>query len=583
MNIPAITTSLSALFTAIETPLANHLWQSTLFAAAAGVLTLTLKKNSARVRYWLWLAASVKFLVPFSLLAWLGSQLRTAKPAAPAPDVVLIVQQIAQPFAPAQAPHAAQSIVSHWLPMFLLAIWVSGSLAVLCLWWLRWRRVTRATRQEPVANAGRELEILRYLEPRAGMPGRVRLILSRSAMEPGLLGIFHPTLLLPAGVAERLSDAQLETIITHELCHVRRRDNLTATIHMFVEAVFWFHPLVWWMGARLVHERERACDEDVLRLGSEPQVYAQSILKVCEFYLESPLVCVAGITGSNLKRRIEAIMVHRMASKLHFGKKLVLAIAAFSAVAIPVVAGLLHPAASAAQAQAAPAVFEFESVSLKLKGVPTGPFPQRFLVNNGQIDFVNMPLKNLITYAYQITDSRISGGPAWMASEFYDLQVSMKPHTNGPQYRLAVQKILADRFKLAAHREMKQLPALELSVGRNGSKLTEVAAAEEKKPKMEVHPVGQLEANAAKMRTLVDFLEVRTGLTIVDKTGLNGLYDFKLDVSSLTPMGTGPMSPEGLSPLTQALSEQLGLQLTPTTTLGEVLVIDHVEKATSNE
>ena len=102
----------------------------------------------------------------------------------------------------------------------------------------------------------------------------------------------------------QLTPDQLEAVFAHELCHVRRRDNLTAALHMIVEAVFWFHPLVWWLGARMVDERERACDEDVLRLGGEPQVYAESVLKVCEFYLESPVACVAGVTGSNLQKRM---------------------------------------------------------------------------------------------------------------------------------------------------------------------------------------------------------------------------------------------------------------------------------------
>src|SRR5262249_11944182 len=162
---------------------------------------------------------------------------------------------------------------------------------------LRWRRVNKSMLGSASAASGRELEILRRLQQNAGVPDRVGLILSESAMEPGLFGVFRSVLLLPAGIAERLSDAQLEAIITHELCHVRRRDNLAAAIHMLVEAVFWFHPMVWWLGARLVDERERACDEEVLRLGSEPQVYAEGILKVCKFYLESPLVCIAGITG----------------------------------------------------------------------------------------------------------------------------------------------------------------------------------------------------------------------------------------------------------------------------------------------
>jgi bla regulator protein BlaR1 len=62
--------------------------------------------------------------------------------------------------------------------------------------------------------------------------------------------------------------------------------------------------MVWWMGARLVEERERACDEEVLQQGGEPHIYAQAILDVCKHYIESPLVCTAGIGGADLKRRI---------------------------------------------------------------------------------------------------------------------------------------------------------------------------------------------------------------------------------------------------------------------------------------
>lgn len=70
---------------------------------------------------------------------------------------------------------------------------------------------------------------------------------------------------------------------------------------MIVEAVCWFHPLVWWISARLMEERERACDERILEFGSERQVYAESILKVGQFCVESPLACVFGITGADLK------------------------------------------------------------------------------------------------------------------------------------------------------------------------------------------------------------------------------------------------------------------------------------------
>ena len=150
--------------------------------------------------------------------------------------------------------------------------------------------------------------------------------------------------------------------MAHELCHVRRRDNLLASVHMVVEAVFWFHPLVWWIGARLVEERELACDEEVLRLGNEPRTYADGILNVCKSYVESPLRCVSGVTGSDLKKRIQAILAGCVARELNFGRKVGLAVAGILAVTLPVAVGVMN--APAARGQSAP-IPKFEVASIK--------------------------------------------------------------------------------------------------------------------------------------------------------------------------------------------------------------------------
>ena len=143
-------------------------------------------------------------------------------------------------------------------------------------------------------------------------------VLSSSArLEPGVFGIFRPVLLLPDGLSEHLTQAQFDAIIAHELCHVRRRDNLTFAIHMMVEALFWFYPLVRWIGIRLIEERERACDEAVLRMGSDPQDYAEGIVTVCKFYLKSPLACVSGVTGSGSQTGVETIMLNRVGEDEH--------------------------------------------------------------------------------------------------------------------------------------------------------------------------------------------------------------------------------------------------------------------------
>jgi GWxTD domain-containing protein len=164
-------------------------------------------------------------------------------------------------------------------------------------------------------------------------------------MEPGVFGIFRPVLLLPEGASRNLSAAQLGPIIAHEMFHVRGRDNLAAAMHTVVEALFWFHPLVWWLGDRLVDERERACDEAVLQMGFEPADYAEGILKVCKSNLMMP-ACVAGVSGSNLKRRIEVIMENRGTQNLNLGKKLLLTFAGAGLLAGPVFAGMMNAAQS---------------------------------------------------------------------------------------------------------------------------------------------------------------------------------------------------------------------------------------------
>jgi hypothetical protein len=172
----------------------------------------------------------------------------------------------------------------------------------------------------------------------------IPLLLSRELMEPGIFGIVRPVLIWPQQLSARLADEHIEAILAHELMHVRRRDNLAAAMHMAVEAAFWFHPLVWWMERRMVEERERACDEAVVEMGSKPGIYADSLLKACRFCVESPLTCVSGITGADLKKRIIRIVTNSVARNLDFRRKLLLLTVGLTTVAVPVVLGFCQTA-----------------------------------------------------------------------------------------------------------------------------------------------------------------------------------------------------------------------------------------------
>src|SRR5580700_2883075 len=337
--------------------LTNHLWQSTMFACAMGLLTLMLRKNRAEVRHGLWLAASVKFLIPFSLLIGLGSQVDW-RTAAVVPEARLeVVEQISEPLA-ILASHARllDKRPSRRLPTVLFSLWLCGFAASGLAWWRRWRQVHAAW------SAASPLQL------KLPIPARS----SSARLEPGVFGVFRPFLLLPEGLSEHLTPVQVDAILAHELCHVRRRDNLSSAIHMVVEALFWFHPVVWWIRVRLMEERERACDEAVLRIGSDPQDYAEGIVTVCKFYLRSPLVCVSGVTGSNLKRRVEAIMLNRAAESISLGQKLVLCAAGVLAVTLPLTVGVMSAPSVYAQEAAKPvpavvatsALPEFEAASI---------------------------------------------------------------------------------------------------------------------------------------------------------------------------------------------------------------------------
>jgi hypothetical protein len=98
-------------------------------------------------------------------------------------------------------------------------------------------------------------------------------------------------------------------------------------------------------------EREQACDESVLAAGQSPQIYAESILKVCQFYLHSPLDCAAGISGADLKTRMETIMQNKVALPLNAAKKFLLAGAAAAAIAAPLALGLVTAPPVFAQAR----------------------------------------------------------------------------------------------------------------------------------------------------------------------------------------------------------------------------------------
>jgi len=578
-------------------PIANHLWQSTLFAGLAGLITLALRQNAARTRYWLWLAASVKFLVPFSILVMAGSQFgRQAAPDPTAPQFTFVIEQVSQPFgAPVRGtifPAPQPKFVS-LIPAVLGTVWAIGFVFVVSTWWRRSQSIGAA---------------LRGATP-LGLPLGIPVMSSTAILEPGVFGVWRPVLLLPEGITSQLTAPELEAILAHELCHVRRRDNLAAIAHMAVESLFWFHPLVWWLGARLMEEREHACDEEVLRSGSEPRVYAQGILKICELYLASPLPCASGVTGSNLKKRIEAIMSNRVVVRLNFIRKFALTVAGVAVLAAPIMVGIMNaPAIRAQSGQSEHPAFEVASVKLaapapggrarsSMRGGPGTADPDRII-------FTNVTLTSVLLRAYGVKPYQVSG-PGWMGSDRYDITAKIPEGVTKQQVNLMLQRLLADRFHLALHHETKELQGYELVQGKGGLKLKrstdagpDVEPTEAPKTDANGFPqlaapglvimegvrgkavVSFLTAKAQPLSALTELLSKEFRLPVADKTGLTGKFDFTLEFAPEAPGALPSENPEesAAQNLTGAVPRQLGLKLEPKKIPVDILIIDRADK-----
>jgi bla regulator protein blaR1 len=552
--------------------LANHLWQSTLLVGVAGLLTLTLRNNHARVRHGVWLAASCKFLIPLSVLVAMGGHIRwQSAPDTPRSRWPVVMEEVSQPFTSpavrspllANVPPADSS-----LPVILLGVWACGFAGISCSWWIRWRRMRAVVR----AGSPAHLEV------------PIRAICSPTSLEPGVFGVFRPVLLLPEGIFERLAPAQLQAVIAHELCHVRHWDNPIAAMHMFVETVFWFHPLVWWIGKRMVEEREQACDEEVLRLGSEPRVYAEGILNVCKSYLSSPLACASGVSGADLKRRIEAIMTNRAARNLDLRRRIPLIASGAVALIGPIAVGIFGDQPSRGQTHAETTAPAFEAASVKPHPDTNGRRDRARTIEPGRITCLDISLGELIVMAYGVKPYQISG-PEWImdrsGSDVYDVIATAGNPAPVAQIKRMLGPLLAERFHLVFHRETRELPVFALVAAKGGPKFKEPGDGGDGT----VRPDGEggLSFKNFSMDDLAGWLSMlpSMGRPVIDRTSLAGSFSFHANLFNLEK-GTPPdelkrsmVSSDAGDTLRAMLPEQLGLKLEAQKAPLVILVIDH--------
>jgi bla regulator protein BlaR1 len=248
----------------------------------------------------------------------------------------------------------------------------------------------------------------------------------------------------------------------------------------------------------------------------------------------------------------------------------------------------------------------FEVASIKPAGPDAKGSSIQFMPGGG-LSMTNIPLRAMITFAYDVRDFQVSGGPGWVGTERFDLRAKAdRTDSDGPvdlakmtddqrktvrdQIDERLRALLADRFQLVVHKETKDQPIYALLVSKNGAKLKEAKEAGGRQG-MSMNR-GRLEGFAAPMEMLCNVLSNTMGRPVIDKTGLAAKYDFVLewtpDVGAdarAQGFGDGINSPApapGGPTIFTALQEQLGLRLDAQKGPVPNIVIDRAEKPSEN-
>jgi beta-lactamase regulating signal transducer with metallopeptidase domain len=292
--------------------------RGTLVLLAALAATALMRRSSASARHLVWLAALAALLVlPLARQAVPEWRVLPAAPAGWAPQAAAAQPDAAPSFAAdggagpaaetAARPPAARTPVDG--PRAALGLWaaVSALLLLRLLWGvlrIRWieRRATELTDEGWVAMTD-------SLSRRLGLGRIVRLLRHGTARVPMTWGLVRPVVLLPAE-ADGWDAERRRVVLAHELAHVRRWDALTQWVAHLATALFWFHPLVWVAAHRLRQERERACDDAVLEIGTVPAAYAEHLLTLVRSLgrARAPVAALAMARRSQFEGRLLAIL-----------------------------------------------------------------------------------------------------------------------------------------------------------------------------------------------------------------------------------------------------------------------------------
>ena len=450
---------------------------------------------------------------------------------------------------------------------WLVMAWLAGAM----IFWTRLtagsivaaRMLSMLVRPAP-AEWQRKLD---ELKTRIRVSQPVRLLTSALVQVPTVVGWLRPVILVPIGALAGLPPEHIEALLAHELAHIRRHDYLVNILQSAAEALLFYHPAVWWISNQIRYERELCCDDIAVAISGDALNYARALADL-ESYRPQHLSPALAANGGSLADRIARLLGQsRTSSRTMPGPGILFATLVLAITAWGLFAQSSEPARTARPS--------FEAVSIKpnnLGGGNVGIHSTRGRLN------ASLTTKVLIAaLASKIIRYRV----ALRGSQDNYVIIAKTPtpiDLNRTALQPYLQSLLADRYHFKFHTTSKDFPGYALLLAKNGPKLTP-HTGEEDGNHMNSHgdsrKIDMTSVNVS-MAGLADYVGRQLNQPVVDRTGIKGTFDFKLEWAK---DDTG----EASAPLIfTALQEQLGLRLESQKVPMEVIVVDSVDKPSEN-
>lgn len=369
MNLSLLDSLAGTLFSG----LCNSVWRTTLVACAAMLGTACLPERNRTLRRAFWLTALAAMAWVMATPALMGPATRFLMPE----SVVAFLQFDVFPLDSDPLYTATGNFFDRWVPWLVALSWTAGAV-LMAGRFISSRAGLFLLREnaKPVNRAG-ILDMVRDLSAQVGVRRKTVVLSSRSVRGPVVVGITHPAVVLPEHIAEKYPLDMLAPILIHELAHIRQRDHLVNAFQHLIGIGLFFHPLYWLICRRLVTERERSCDDFVVRLTGSPRRYALCLAEMAEHVTGYKLSNRPHEPLTDTEQRVDALVSRKSVSPLPSTAALVTLMAGAFLVTMPVtVSRIVY------EPRQLSAVAASESVSTGVGETPTPGIPVEHRTGN---------------------------------------------------------------------------------------------------------------------------------------------------------------------------------------------------------